>query len=103
LLGDLPSPVLVGQVMQSVRLTYFPGLTAEGEVRHTGDRYVIAGLCLIMVVCACFWALSAVLYARQFRPLASDVLLGDGQSGGDVPRDDDGVVQLADETDEHTQ
>lgn len=101
LLGDLPSPVLVGQVMQTVRLTYYPGVTAEGELRHDGDRWVITGLCTILLIGGAFWGLAARLYASQFRPrtVGADVVL-------DVARDDDGVVELAtapDTTDEHSE
>jgi MFS family permease len=99
LLGDLPSPVLVGQAMQTVRLLYYPGRDPDtGRLRHEGDQWVITALCTVMFVCAAYWGASAILYAKLFRPRRSDMLLKatmDADDADAVPRDDNGVVALA--------
>jgi MFS family permease len=104
LLGDLPSPVLVGQAMQTVRLLYYPGRDpVTGRLRHEGDQWVITALCTIMFVCAAFWFASSVLYAKLFRERRRDVLLTEAEeadaAAAAVQRDDNGVVALATEAD----
>ena len=57
LLGDLPSPVLVGQVLKTTRLIY-------------GDyiqQYVLSGMVGLLLICAFFFFLAGRFYARHGR------------------------------------